>query len=283
MKTIFFLLLTTINLTLMAQKPTIGIAEDLGYDSLLYATGYRYITVSTSKYFSPKNVSDEMFEKNLNMIKSSKMKLYSCNLFIPGELKVVGRDVDEKSILAYTNIVLQRCQAAGVKMITWGSGGSRRLPDGFDKLKAKEQFISIARKITAQAEGYKIVLALENLNSTETNFITSLEEALEVVRIVDQPNFRLCVDIYHMLKENEPPAIIEKTKEYLAHCEIAEREKRSPPGTYGEDLTGYLKALKKINYKGMIFLECNWENLATQAAPAKKYLQKKIDEVYAQK
>ena len=264
-------------------KPEVGVVQDYENDSLLHASGYRYLIESTAKCFSPLKVTDQQFQEKLSSIKKLRTPIFAVNLFIPGELKVVGPTVDEAAILAYTEKVLQRCKTADVKMITWGSGGSRRLPDGFDPLKAKEQFINIARKVAAQAAQYNIMLALENLNSTEANFITTLHEALDVVKKVDHPNFRLCADIYHMLKENEDPAIIEKGKGYIVHCEIAEKEKRTPPGTKGDDFRPYLKALKKIKYKGKIILECRWENLAVQAPLAYQELQKQLDDVYSKK
>lgn len=266
--------------TIYGQKPQIGIVQDLENDSLISASGYRYLIESTTKCFSPKKVTDEQFLINLTTIKKLKTPLLAVNLFIPGELKLVGPTVDEAAILAYTEIVLQRCQAANVKMITWGSGGARRLPDGFEKAKAIKQFVDIAQKVSIQAKKYTIVLALENLNSTETNFINTLEEAYEIVQKVNQPNFRLCADIYHMLKENEKPQIIEKASKYIVHCELAEKENRTPPGTKGDDFSEYLKALKKIKYKGKIILECRWENLTLQAPLAYQYLQREIDNVY---
>ena len=281
MKTIFITFWITLHcLTLPAQKPEIGIVQDLEQDSLLQASGYHYLSESIAKCFSPKNVSDQQFLEKLQVIKKLKTKLVACNLFIPGELKLVGPDVNEASILSFVEVVFQRSRSAGLKLIIWGSGGARRVPDGFDPAKAKEQFIAIARTVSALAKKYDIVLALESINHTETNFINTLEEAYETVRKVDHPNFRLSADIYHMLKENEPPAVIEKTGAYLVHCEIAEKENRTPPGTKGDDFRGYLKALKKIHYKGKIVIECRWENLALQAAPAKRYLQQQIDEIF---
>src|SRR5690606_1142403 len=122
--------------------------------------------------------------------------------------------------------------------------GSRHIPDGFDRAKAKDQFISIARKISAQAKRYDVVLALENLNSGETNFITTLGEAIEIAKKIDHPNFRVCVDIYHMLKEDEPASVILEGKGYLVHCDIAEKEGRTPPGVTKFDFKPYLSALK---------------------------------------
>ncbi len=136
----------------------------------------------------------------------------SGNVFMRGDMKLDGPNVDEQRILEHATIVFKRCEAAGVKMVVWGSGGSRRIPDGFDPAKARKQFIDIARKVSAIAKEYDIVMAFESLNSTETNFINTAEQALQLVKDVDHSNFRLNIDFYHMLMENEGPAIIEKLK-----------------------------------------------------------------------
>lgn len=270
-----------IQATLAQEKPPeIGIVESLANDSLLYANGYLHLVESIGKIFSPGRVSDQQFDDNLKLIKRLKLSLYAMNIFIPGELKVVGPHVDEAVIIAYAEGVFKRCQLANVSLVVWGSGGSRRIPEGFDVDEAGKQFIMIARKVADVAQRYQITLALENLNRTETNFITSVEEALNVVKRVNHPNFRLCADIYHMLKEKEPVAVIENTKDYLVHCDLAERENRTPPGVQGDDFRAYLNALKKIKFTGKIMLECRWDNLAIQAGPARVYLQKQIDEVW---
>src|SRR5687767_1332281 len=201
MKNIFLLILVCFGAgvtSLTAQKktaaPEIGVVQDLENDSLLHAYGYRYLVESTSKLFSPKKVSDQQFEAVLQNIKKLQTPLFGTNLFIPGELKVVGPVIDEKAVLSYVEVVFKRGHAAGIKLITWGSGGSRGVPEGFDRTKAKEQFVSIARKIATLAKNYNITLALENLNSTECNFINTAAEAYDIVKAVDHENFRLCVD-----------------------------------------------------------------------------------------
>lgn len=261
-------------------KPEIGVVQDFEKDSLLYAIGYGSLVESVAKCFSPRKVSEQQFLDNLEKFKKLKISLYAANIFVPGDLKLVGPEVDEAAVLAYVDGVFVRCKQAGVRRIIWGSGGARRVPDGFDKGKAKEQFISIARKVALAAKKYGIDLALENLNHTETNFINTAEEALDIVKKVDHPNFRLCIDIYHMLKEGEPASVIEKSKGYLVHCEVAEKENRTPPGVNGDDFREYLTALKKIGYTGKIIVECRWENVDLQAGLAFKSLQKQIDEVY---
>ena len=101
-----------------------------------------------------------------------------------------------------------------------------------------------------------------------------------MIKKVNHPNFRLCADIYHMLKEDELASVILQTKKYLIHCDRAEKENRTPPGTKGDNFKPYLAALKKIDYRGKIILECRWQDLSTQAKPALEYLQKEINTVY---
>lgn len=263
-----------------SEKPEIGIAQDFQNDSLLYSNGYRYLIESAAKCIYPSKVSDQQFQDNITAFKKLKVKIYAVNIFFPGDLKLVGPDVNEDAVLAHARAVLNRCREAGVNMMIWGSGGSRRVPDGFEYQKAKEQFIALAQKVSVIAKEYNIILALENLNHTETNFINTVEEAYEIVKKVNYPNFLLCVDIYHMLMEGEAPAVIEKTKDKLIHCDIAEKENRAPPGVKGDDFRPYLRMLRKVGYNGKIVLECRWGNLESQLVMAHTNLQKQIDEVY---
>lgn len=254
--------------------------QNVENDSLLRAFGYRYLIENTTKLLSPRTVSDEQFKDKLNVIKHSRIPLYACNIFIPADLKVVGPSVDEKALLEYVEKVFVRAKQAGLTMIVWGSSGSRKLPDGYDRALAKKQFISIGKKIASVASRYNIIVALENLNTSEVNFITTASEALEMVRGIDHKNLRLCVDIYHMLKENESPDVIAKTKGYIVYCEVAEKEGRTPPGVQGDDFRPYFRALKQIGYKGIIGIECLWSSVETQGKPAYNELHKQLQEVF---
>lgn len=249
-------------------------------DSLFKAAGFTYLIDNAGRLFSPQNISDEQFAEKLARIKASKIKLLGVNVFMPGDMKLVGPVIDEQRILAHATTVFKRCKAAGVKMVVWGSGGARRVPDGFDHSTARKQFVDIARKVSAIAKDYGVVLAFESLNSTETNFINTAEQAFQLVKDVDHTNFRLNIDFYHMLMENEGPAIIEKAGKYVVHCELAEKEGRSAPGVHHQDFIPYFQAMKKIGYKGNVIIECNWTDVNRQAATAYQEIDKQIRAVF---
>ena len=261
--------------------PAIGIVQDsLEHDAVITTAGFGFLTASTQRLLSPRNVSEEAFQAMLPGIRALETPLYATNLFIPGELKVVGPEVDTAAVIGYVDTVLRRAQEAGLTLITWGSCGSRTVPEGFSRVEATAQFIDMGRRVAQVAERYGVLLALENLNTTECEFITSLREALAVVKAVDHPNFRLCVDIYHMLMNGEPASDIAGVGPYAVYSEIAERERRAPPGTAGDDFRPYLRMLKEEGYTGNIHIEAWWGEVGEQAEPAFAEMLRQVREVY---
>lgn len=259
----------------------VGVATSRSNDSILHAAGYSYIEESVQKLLSPA-IPEDTFRLYLAQLKQLKCPVRACNAFFPGNLRLTGPDVDEKKVLTYVEGVMKRAQAAGIGIVVLGSGVSRKLPDNYDKARATGAFIDLCRKMAVVAAPYRCVIAIENLNSTETNFVTTLAEANEVVTGVNHPNFKLTADIYHMLKENESPAILEKAGRNLVHCHIAEREKRTAPGATGDDIVPYIAALGKIGYTGTISLECRWEDMGKQATPTLEYMNRQIKAAYKQ-
>ncbi|PWS28710.1 hypothetical protein DHW03_02360 [Pedobacter yonginense] len=259
-----------------------GIAASLDQDSLAYVSGFEMITESAQKMLSP-SLTDQEFQRNLKKIQSARCKVITCNLFFPSSLKIAGPDVDEEKVLKYTDIILSRARKAGVKFMVLGSSGSRRIPDHYDVQQAKLNFVKLGAKLGDLAKKHQVTIVLENLETTETNFITSLKSAAEVVRLVNHPNFKLNVDIFHMLREQESPDEIRTVGDIIAFCEVAEKEKRTFPGVMGDDLKPYLQALKDIHYTGFIFIEGSTTNAAVEMPLSFKYLTQQIAEVYGMK
>ncbi|WP_293782782.1 sugar phosphate isomerase/epimerase [uncultured Pedobacter sp.] len=262
--------------------PALGIVSGLAQDSLAYASGFKMIGESVPKLLSPA-LTDKQFDAILKKIKAAKCKVISCNLFFPSGMKIAGPEVNEEKVLAYAETVLSRAGQAGVRFIVLGSSGVRSIPEGYDIIKAKSGFVGLCKKLARIAGEYKVTILLENLETTETNFITSLRSAAEIVRKVDHPNFRLNADIFHMMREGESPNEIVEAGKLIEFSEVAEKENRSLPGVMGDDFKPYLNALHKINYKGFIFIEGNIKNAATEMPLAFKYLSAQIAEVYLEK
>lgn len=277
---LLFCLLFPLFLQSNAQKlPAIGVCTSYKNDSLFHKAGYAYIEDGVSRLLSPV-VNDARFTAQAADLKTTNCKVQTCNGFIPGTIKIVGPQVNEARVLGYVDTVMQRAKKAGIQLIVLGSGDARKIPEGVDHAVVKKEFIILCRKMAEVAARYGRIIAMENLNSTETNFINTLAEANEVVNAINHPNFKLTADIYHMLKENEPAAVIEKAKGNLVHCHIAEREKRAAPGVAKQDFRPYFAALHHIGFEGRIMVECRWDDMAAQSKPALEYLKGQLEEAY---
>ena len=238
-----------------ASSISLGVFASYDHAQYLRDLGCKYIEESVGGFLIPKE-GEAKFTQNLNDLHALKFPIKSYVILLPGDLKTLGPDADHEGVLQRTELALKRAKECGSQYIVFGSGGSRNIPDGFDREKAKAQHIAVTRRMAPLAEKYGITIAVEPLNKGETNFINSLAEGVEIIEAVKSPRVRLLCDIYHMLKEDESSDEIVKYGKHIVHCHIAEKEKRTPPGVKGDDFRPYLSSLKKIGYNGGLSIEC---------------------------
>ena len=255
--------------------PPLGICTGFEHAEMLASYGFSFLEPGVGWFLMP-DKSDEEFAVNLQMALDSPIPPRACNGFIPGRLKSVGPDAVHDKILAYAETAFRRAQMAGIEVIVFGSGGSRRIPEGFPEQEAREQFVQLLAEMAPLAEKYDILVAIEPLNRNEVNFINNLEEGARIAQEVGHKNIRLLADIYHMLVEGEGPDQIIKYGELIAHVHVAELKERAVPGTHDEDLSAYYGALREIGYKGMISIEGRWEDMALQAGKAFETIQSQL-------
>ncbi len=235
-------------------SPKIGVCSSLSNIGMIGDAGYDYLEAGVGELLMP-NEPETKFQLKKALLKDAKINVYACNGFIPATLKSVGPDADHDSIVRYATIAFRRAQELGIKTIIFGSGSSRRIPDGFDMNKGREQFIALLKKISPIAKEYDVVISMEVLNTKETNLINRISEGVDVAKAVNHPNCMVLADIFHMTREGEGADEILKAKGFLYHCHIAENKDRTAPGMAGDDFRPFFRALKKIGYKGHISIE----------------------------
>lgn len=228
-------------------------------------SGYGHFELSVIEDLMPAR-PEEDFEKHLVVLKKLKIRCQQMNGFIHPSIKMVGPDASVDKVLSWAKIAFARAERAGVNYITIGAGKPRKIPDGFEPAKACAQLSAMFARLLPMANDHGVTLAMENLNSGETNLGNTLLECLEIVEAAG-PEMKLTVDIFHMMRENELPASLIKAASRLTHCHIAEREKRTPPGTAGDDFRPYLRELRAMKYRGAFSFECGWGE--GRASPAR--------------
>ena len=267
-------------LTSCGPKYEFNLDEHLGICGMGWAeaaktAGLDYLEANVSGFLMPEN-SDEEFAANKALAATITPPIYSANGFCPGEIKIVGPEADIERAVRYSETAIRRASEIGIKILVLGSSGSRSIPEGFDRGKAEEQFTGFLKRIAPTAEKYGVIVAIEPLQTAETNFINTVAEGAQIARNTGSDNIRVIADLFHMARMNEDPEDIITSKDKLVHCHIAECEERTAPGVKGDGFTPYLKALKKIKYTGRMSFECSWQDIDTQLPKAVGVMKEQI-------
>ena len=256
--------------------PKLGVCTSVDKAGLLKEAGCDYTEEAVGRFLIPA-ATDEKFAEKFSRFEESGFPILACNSFIPGSLKSTGPDTKHDEIIEYARVAFEGAQKTGIKYIVFGSSGSRNVPEGFDKDRAREQFIALLKRMGPVARKYDVVVVIEPLNKKESNIVNTVSEGAEIARAVNHPNIKLLSDFYHMALENEGPQAVIEAGALIKHCHIAEKENRAAPGTTGDDFTGYFKALKEINYQGAISIECRWSDFDKQVPESIAYLKEQIN------
>jgi sugar phosphate isomerase/epimerase len=176
--------------------------------------------------------------------------------FIPGSVPVIGPKVDPGQVRGYLETTIGRAAEVGVRVINWGSVASRRVPEGWPMSKAWEQIERAAELIAAIADPHGISIAVESVHPREANIFFYLTEAINLAVTVNRPNFRLNVDYFHLVRQNEPDEHIALVAPWLIHAHTSD-DHRGFPAIGGWDQRRFLRLLKSIGYDGRLSFEVN--------------------------
>lgn len=240
----------------------IGACVELG-EVVVPPAGLDYIEPRVSSLLMC-DKDDEDFAPVASAVQAATIKPEAVNCFFPGSLPNTGPEVNPIALDAWVSITCRRAAAVGVGIIVFGSGGSRRVQEGFSRDKAREQIVDNLKRYGPIAAENGVTIALESLSANDCNFITTVDEAADIVRSVNHPNIRVLADTYHMATDGEGPGSISRAGELIVHVHCAEADGRGPLGTVGEDQRPYFRALKDVGYDGRISMECKWNDLPAQ-------------------
>ncbi|MBN2452135.1 MAG: sugar phosphate isomerase/epimerase [Lentisphaeria bacterium] len=236
----------------------VGVCTGVDRAAALKEAGADYVEEGVRRLLVP-DQPEAAFASRLEKAKAAPLPTPACNGFLPGELKCVGPDPKTDAVLAYAETAFRRARQAGVEIIVFGSGGARRIPDGFDPQTAAEQFADLLRRMGPLAQPHGVTVAIEPLRRQECNFINTVRDGAAMVETVNHPAVRLLADIYHMLHNGEAPEDLRRVGSLLVHTHVAEKAGRTAPGVAGEDLSPFLTALRATGYRGRMSIEGKWE------------------------
>jgi D-psicose/D-tagatose/L-ribulose 3-epimerase len=114
---------------------------------------------------------------------------------------------------------------------------------------------SILREVAEVAAKSDINLCLEVVNRYETNICNTASQGVEMCKLVDAPNVKVHLDVYHMnIEESDIPSAILESSPHIGYFHTGDSH-RGYMGSGTIDLQSVFRALVKAKYEGPITFE----------------------------
>lgn len=231
---------------------TFGWCSEIQQAERLKGLGFDYIECAL---VSLNLENEEEYAERLPVFMNSPLPVSAFNIFFPGDLKVVGPEVEMERLQRYIHKAAIALNQIGAKTVVLGSGRSRNIPDGWERGRGEEQFVQLLTRIGEEFAGTGVTLVVEPLNKKESNIVNSVSEAVRFVKQVNHPSVQVLADFYHMDEEKESLDTLIDNKTWLHHIHLADTGRFSP-GTGQYPYDQFVAALKTSGYEGMISAEC---------------------------
>ena len=238
--------------------------------ALLAGQGFEYIEVGLSWLAG---LSEEDYQTELATAKAAPIGVEAANGMLPGDLKVTGPDVDEAAVRAYLEKAFKRANEIGIKVVVFGSGAARRVPDGFAYGEAWRQIARFLTITEEYCEKYSIDIAIEPLRRAECNIMNLVTEGTMMSALLNLKHIGTLGDTYHMISCYEPYETLTRAGSLLKHVHIGhsigpDQGRVWPYPGDGEDYKPVFAALKAAGYEGRVSIEAGCQDMATDGVKA---------------
>ena len=106
------------------------------------------------------------------------------------------------------------------------------------------------------ASATNTMIVLESINRYECDTYKTIAECIPLMKDMGSDLLKIHIDTYHMnIEEANIRESILEGGEYIGHCHLADSN-RMYPGAGHYDFDGTIQALRDINYKGILAMEC---------------------------
>jgi sugar phosphate isomerase/epimerase len=155
----------------------------------------------------------------------------------------------------YFQELIRFCGDIGGHVMIIGSPKQRSVQPGWSPETVWDLTKETFYRILPVAEECHVTLCIEALSADQTNFITTVRDAVRMVEQIDHPNLRTMVDVRSGSREEIPvPELIKHASPYLRHVHVNDANGRGP--SFGStDFGPILQTLKDLNYDGYISVE----------------------------
>jgi D-psicose/D-tagatose/L-ribulose 3-epimerase len=180
-------------------------------------------------------------------------------LLKPDGLSVTSSDATvRRQTIDAMRALVALCADLGGRYLVHGSPLQRRTPAGVDVSTAADWIADALDVASRAAVDANVLYLIEPLPRDETDQITTLEEAIALVRRVDSPALATMLDTKSaaLAESSTPEALVRKwlPTGFIRHVQLNDRNRRAP-GQGADRFTPVLRALIEGSYDGDIAIE----------------------------
>jgi sugar phosphate isomerase/epimerase len=174
------------------------------------------------------------------------------------------------------------CADLGGELMVFGSPQQRSLQPGVTRAQAVANAAEVFRSALPACADRGVRICFEPLTPKETDFINTCAEAMELIEMVEQPNFCLHQDVKAMLgAESAPiPELIARHAARVGHFHANDTNLLGP-GMGSTDFVPIFAALKRASYQGWVSVEVfdyspGCEHIARESFAAMQEAQRRL-------
>jgi D-psicose/D-tagatose/L-ribulose 3-epimerase len=196
--------------------------------------------------------------KVLKAANKAKLKIGSvCAAMGPGR-DFRGTASEQKTAMVYLKALVDQAVLLHSPIVAGPIYSVVGKADAVEKKQQKKEWALVVKnlKVLAKyAHQRHITLCVEPLNRFETDFLNTVDQALQLVKAVNSPALKIHLDTFHMnIEEKHLGASVVKTGKHLGHLHACGSDRGTPGGDH-TDWKSIAKALKAIGYQGDVVIE----------------------------
>lgn len=249
-----------------------GVCAGLDQVTIVQEAGYDYYEPGVANTLLPETPDEAALPPLRAALAVSELRPEAFNYFLSGDVRVTGPGRDPERLRAWLASACARAAAVGGKVLVFGSAGARNVPEGYAAKQAWLEIRGFLQDASVAAQAHGIEIAIEPLNSGESNILNSVNEGLDMVNDVNRPeSIGVLADLYHIQKDGESfdGTLQAARRGMLRHVHVAcGLDRHAPRETDIAELAAFFAVLKSGGYNERISIESGWSDFASEAASA---------------